>query len=248
MPGLLEGKICLVTGASRGIGRSICETFAREGAIVYANERVQGKIDKWRGDDVSYCGKIIPICFNVTDVSSIKSALSEIRSVHGGLDVLVNNAGVEYNELIGTITEEHLQDMLDVNVRGVINMVQYGSKLMHKATRASIINIASIVGIHGNSGQSAYAATKGAVIAFTKSAAKEFGAMGIRVNAIAPGLTNTDMVRNVDSEKIQKRIDNIRMGRIAEPEDIANACVFMASDYSSYITGQILGVDGCSVL
>lgn len=248
MSNLLQDKICLVTGATRGIGKVICELFAREGATVYANEREEGIISKWLYKQEDIRNKIIPICFDVTDANSIKNAIMLIKKQQGRVDVLVNNAGVEYNEYIGMITEEHLRHMLNVNVCGVINMVQYGSKIMSKSENASIINIASIVGVYGNPGQSAYSATKGAVISFTKSAAKELGTRGIRVNAIAPGLTNTEMMQSVERDKIQKRIDNISLGRIAEPLDIANACVYLASDYSKYITGQILGVDGGSVL
>lgn len=249
MPELLKGKVCLVTGAARGIGKAIASQFAEEGAVVYANERKEGTVAFWKGTlPPETAGSILPSCFDVTDVNSIKACVMKIRKEHGHLDVLVNNAGVEYNELIGMILDGHLRDMVDVNIIGTINMVQYCSKIMAKSEHASIINIASMVGVSGNPGQSAYAATKGAVIAFTKSAAKELGSRGICVNAIAPGLTRTEMFDKADPEKIKKRVDNIALGRIAEPEDISSACVFLASDLSRYVSGQIIGVDGCAVI
>lgn len=249
MAGLLKGKICLVTGAARGIGKAIAIQFAEEGAVVYANERREGAVLAWTKTlPQETAANIIPACFDVTDVNSIKMCAMKIKKAYGRLDVLVNNAGVEYNELIGMILDDHLMDMVNVNIIGTINMVQYCSKIMAKSEHASIINIASMVGLSGNPGQSAYAATKGAVIAFTKSAAKELGQRGICVNAIAPGLTKTDMFDKADPEKIKKRVDNIALGRVAEPEDISSACVFLASDLSRYVSGQIIGVDGCAVI
>lgn len=249
MPGLLEGKVCLITGAARGIGKAISLCFAQEGAIVYANERQAGTVSDWCAiESQNLSGTIIPICFDVTDSGAIRAGVMKIRKEQGRLDVLVNNAGVEYNDLIGMIPEDHLRNMLEVNVIGTINMVQYCSRIMTKSSDASIINIASVVGVYGNAGQSAYAATKGAVISFTKSAAKELGPNGIRVNAIAPGLTKTDMFLHVDKEKVQQRVNSISLGRVAEPEDIALSCVYLASGLSGYVSGQVLCVDGSSIL
>lgn len=160
---------------------------------------------------------------------------------------MVNNAAVEYNELIGMISGEHMKKMFETNVYGVINLIQYASRIMPKIG-GSIINISSMVGIRGNRGQLVYSATKGAVIALTKSAAKELADKNIRVNSIAPGLTATDMLNNVDADKLADRINNICMKRLASTNDIANACLFFACDLSEYISGQVLAVDGCTIM
>lgn len=241
MGNILAGKICLVTGATRGIGKAICEYMASEGALVYANERKEGTIS-------SDNELIVPLAFDVTDVESVKKAVLKIKKEHGYLDVLVNNAGVEYNGYIEMVPKEQVEDMFSVNVFGVINMLQYCARLLKKSEKASVINISSIVGVKGNAGQSVYSATKGAVNSLTLSLSKELGEFGIRVNAVAPGLTNTKMLSCVEQKKVQKRIDNISLDRVAEPVDIAKTCTYLASDMSDYVTGQIISVDGGSVL
>jgi 3-oxoacyl-[acyl-carrier protein] reductase len=161
----------------------------------------------------------------------------------------VNNAGVEFNELIGMINRDHMRMMFDVNVFGTVNMLEIVSRIMGRQENGgSIVNIASMTALRGNRGQMIYSATKGAVISLTKSAAKELAPKKIRVNAIAPGLTNTAMMQQADPEKLQSRINNICMGRLAQPEDIAGACMFMLSDLSAYVSGQILAVDGCTIM
>ncbi len=244
---LLESKVCLVTGAGRGIGEAIARCYATEGAVVYANERTAGSVAAW----LKTCPKelqeaIHPICFDVSDEAAVLAGMKQVRQEQGRLDVLVNNAAVEYNELIGMMSSEHLQAMLAVNVCGPIYAIQGASRLMRRGGGGSIINIASLTGLYGNAGQMGYAATKGAVIALTKSAAKELAAQNIRVNAVAPGLTATAMMDQADPAKLQQRIDNIALGRLAQPEDIANACLYLASDLASYVSGQVLAVDGCT--
>ena len=149
---------------------------------------------------------------------------------------------------IGMISEEHMDKMFRVNVYGTINMIQAVSRIMSRGGGGSIINISSMVGLRGNKGQLVYSATKGAVIAATKSAAKELASKNIRVNSIAPGLTQTKMMEEADVKKLQTRIDNICMGRIAQPGDIAGACLMLATDFASYISGQIIPVDGCTIM
>lgn len=247
---MLNGKVCIVTGGSRGIGKAISEFFAKNGAIVYATATNFGTMEEWKDSiNNSASGEIRTKYFDVSDELAVRSAIMQIKKESGKIDTLINNAGIEYNELIGMIDPEHMQHMFSVNVFGTINMLQNVSRIMGRQKNGgSIINIASVVGIKGNRGQSVYSATKGAVIALTKSAAKELGNKKIRVNAIAPGLTNTDMMKQVDMEKIQSRINNICMERLAEPEDIAKACLFFASDLSSYVSGQVLSVDGCTIM
>ena len=247
---LLEGKVILVTGAARGIGRAMAEVFAKNGAVVYANDVREGTVEEWNAEvNASVSGEIRPLYFDIASEAEAKKAVMAIKKECGHIDGLVNNAGVEFNELIGMISRDNMEKMFTVNVFGAINMLQIVSRIMQRQENGgSIVNIASMTALRGNRGQLVYSATKGAVVSMTKSAAKELAAKKIRVNAIAPGLTNTAMMQQADPEKIQSRIDNICMGRLAEPEDIAKACMFMLSDLSEYVSGQILAVDGCTIM
>ncbi len=247
---LLEDKVIIVTGAGRGIGQAMATVFAENGAVVYANDVRGGLFEEWCpavNSEVS--GEIRPLVFDITDESEAKKAVLTVKKECGHIDGLVNNAGVEFNELIGMISKENMDKMFAVNVFGTINMLQMVSRVMSRQENGgSIVNIASLTALRGNRGQLVYSATKGAVVSLTKSAAKELAGKKIRVNAIAPGLTNTAMMRQADPDKIRNRIDNICMGRLAEPEDIAKACLFMLSDLSAYVSGQILAVDGCTIM
>lgn len=248
MSSQLKDKICLVTGAGRGIGQAIALRFAQEGAVVYANYRTDDAITAWSGtlpEDVRT--RILPIQFDLTDRSALKEAVLQIRKEHNRIDVLVNNAGIVYNEPIGMTSYEHVSKMFEVNVFAVIELIQMVSRIMTRQGGGSIINISSMVGVHGSKGQSAYSASKGAVIALTKSAAKELAPAQIRVNSIAPGMTATERAIKMYDKVYDESIARIGMKRLADPVDIANACVFLASDQSAYITGQILGVDGSAV-
>jgi len=248
MTELLNGKICVVTGGSRGIGRAITEAFAKEGAFVYSIATKLSSFDEWLLKS-EFNQQISPMGFDITNGFLIREAVASIKKKHGKLDVLVNNAGIEFNERIGMISRSNMEKMFEVNVFAPIEFIQLTSRIMSRQNDGgSIINISSIVGRRGNAGQLVYSATKGAVISMTKSAAKELASKKIRVNTIAPGLTNTHMVAQVDLEKLNQRINNISMGRIAEPADVANACLFFASDLSNYVSGQVLGVDGCAIL
>lgn len=248
MHGLLKDKVCIITGSSRGIGKEIALLFASEGASVVVNGRNEGAADQWIADS-PYSSQIVCKYFDITDDSAARKAVMEVKNQFGHIDILVNNAGIEFNELIGMINREHMEKMFNVNVYGMINMIQIVSRIMSRnANGGSIINISSMVGLKGNAGQLVYSATKGAVIALTKSAAKELAKKNIRVNSIAPGLTQTDMMNQVDLDKMQDRINNICMGRIAKPSDIAGGCLLLACDYANYISGQILPVDGMTIM
>ena len=248
MHGLLNDKVCIVTGAGRGIGKEIATLFASEGATVIVVEKNVGSADEWVAAspdparfDVRY--------FDITDEVASKEAILDVKKKHGHIDVLVNNAGVEFNELIGMISRENMEKMFNVNVFGTINMIQIVSRIMSRNPNGgSIINISSMVGLRGNAGQLVYSATKGAVISLTKSAAKELASKNIRVNSIAPGITQTAMMEQADLEKLQGRINNICMGRIAQPSDIAGGCLLLACDYAGYISGQVLPVDGMTIM
>ena len=250
MERLLEHKICLITGAGRGIGRAVAELFAELGATVYANDAREGCMDGWLSEaGAGRPGKIYASYFDITNESAVKAAVMGIKKESGRIDVLINNAGVEFNELIGMISRKNMDLMLSVNVIGTINMLQTAARVMGRQPEGgSIINISSMVGLRGNRGQLVYSATKGAVVSLTKSAAKELAGKKIRVNAIAPGLTQTPMMEQADQGKLEARIKNICMGRPAKPRDIAQACVFFASDLSGYVSGQVLAVDGCTIM
>jgi 3-oxoacyl-[acyl-carrier protein] reductase len=236
--GLLENKVVLVTGAGRGIGKVIAEQFVADGAVVYANDLNEVIIDGAKS-----------ICFDVTDSAALKAGLMQIYKAEGRIDCVVNNAAVIANQKLGMVTKPLLEKMYAVNVFAVIDIMQIVSRLMARNGGGSIINMASVTGVVGSPGQVAYSASKGAVIAMTKSAAKELSPMGIRVNAVAPGIIKTERFEElyeVSGEKIDQRISRIALGRLGTPQDVANAVAFLASDRASYISGQILGVDGCA--
>ncbi len=248
--GLLLDKVVIVTGAGRGIGRAMATVFAQNGAVVYATDILEGTVDEWCGEiNASASGEVRSLYFDIADEGQARAAVMQVKKACGRIDGLVNNAGVEFNELIGMISRPNMEKMFTVNVYGSVNMLQLVSRVMaRQATGGSIVNITSMTALRGNRGQLVYSATKGAVISMTRSAAKELAEKKIRVNAVAPGLTNTPMMRQADPEKLQSRIGNICMGRLAEPEDIAGACMFLLSDLSDYISGQVLAVDGCTIM
>ncbi|MCL2633261.1 MAG: SDR family oxidoreductase [Oscillospiraceae bacterium] len=239
---MLDNKVALVTGASRGIGKAIVEVFAKNGAIVYANARKEGDLD----DIISE--NIIPLYFDVTDNSGIKNAFSQIKKEQGRLDILVNNAGIMKDALIGMISGEVMREIFETNVFAVAELIQFASKFMIRQKSGSIINISSLVGVNGNKGQLVYSASKGAVISMTKTAAKELAQYNIRVNSIAPGIIDTDLHSFVGKEHMAERIAGIGMKRLGTPCDVANSCLFLASDLSEYVTGQVIGVDGSALI
>ncbi len=246
MERLLEDKICIITGAAQGIGREIARRFAEDGAIVYACDRQKledSKIQEFEDLKIHY------LSFDLTDAAAVKTAMMQVFKAEGRIDVLVNNAGVVFNHKIGMIMRDETELMFRINVIAVLELIQLVSRLMARNGGGSIVNIASVTAVLGSPGQVAYSATKGAIIALTKSAAKELASQGIRVNAVAPGIVKTERFAELyeaNGEKIDERISRIALGRLGTPEDIANACSFLASDRASYISGHILGVDGCA--
>lgn len=249
---LLENKVCLITGAGRGIGRAIAERFASDGAVVYVNDLASGDMDSWAADCASRNNtRVVPVCFDVTDSSALKAGLMSVYKSEGRIDCVVNNAAIISNKKLGMIVKSDMERMFSVNVLAVIDMIQTASRLMARCGGGCFVNIASITGVVGSPGQVAYSATKGAVISLTKSAAKELAPQYIRVNAVAPGIVRTERFDELylsDGSKIDSRIEKIALGRLGTPEDVADACSFLASDRASYISGQILGVDGCATI
>ena len=238
MSKLLENKVTLITGAGRGIGRVIAEQFVADGAIVYANDLQEFELPGAK-----------TICFDVTDSAALKAGLMSIYKAEGRIDCVVNNAAIIQNQKLGMVTKPLLEKMYQVNVFAVIDMIQIASRLMARNGGGSIVNMASVTGVVGSPGQVAYSASKGAVIALTKSAAKELSPLGIRVNAVAPGIIKTERFEELyeaSGDKIDQRIDRIALGRLGTPQDVAYAVSFLSSDRASYISGHILGVDGCA--
>lgn len=245
---MLKGKIALVTGTSRGIGNKIALVFAQNGATVYANAKNKGSIDGLLERSKKMTGIILPAVFDVRDTASAKAEIIKIRNESGKLDCLVNNAGITQDALIGMIREKEMHDVFDVNVFAVMELIQLAARIMMRQKGGSIINLASIMGVNGNRGQLVYSASKGAVIAMTKTAAKELASFNIRVNAVSPGMIDTDMFHSIGEERVAERLKNIGMGRLGTPTDVANVCIYLASDLSEYVTGQIIGVDGSAVI
>ncbi|MGP1537400.1 SDR family NAD(P)-dependent oxidoreductase [Bacteroides heparinolyticus] len=240
---LLKDRIAIITGASRGIGRAIAELFAAEGATIYAMDIRDDNLE-WTNGNENVNGLVLDIC----DFTKVKESVMAIKKEHGKIDILVNNAGLISYEMMSMIDYDKFRKMIDVNVVSLIHLMQLVARVMSRQQSGSIINMASMVAVKGVVGQLSYAATKGAVISATKSAAKELANDHIRVNAIAPGMVGTERFKAVLEEKFSQKINDIPFGRLAEPKDIANAALYLASDMSSYVTGQVLGVDGAAVI
>ena len=232
MEGTLSGQVCLVTGASRGIGLAIATRFKQEGAIVYGLSRTKAEADiDW-------------ISCDVTDELSVESAIDQILKIENRIDVLVNNAGMTKDGLIMRMKTEDWEAVLNANLRSAFFLSRAVSRIMLKQRSGCILNMSSVVGLHGNGGQANYAASKAGLIGFTKSLAKELGSRNIRVNAIAPGYVETSMTQVLPETAKENLKSSIPLGRPGVPEDIAEAALFLCSSHAAYITGVVLNVDG----
>lgn len=243
---LLRGKNAIVTGCARGIGKSIVEIFAQHGASIWACARKKTEEFEQTLQLLSerYKVEIKPVYFDLTDKEQMKIAVRTIMSDKKDIDILVNNAGITYNALFQMSTIDKINEVFDVNFISPFLFTQYIVKLMLRKKSGSIINIASSAAIDGNPGRSVYGASKAALLCATKSLAAELGDQGIRTNIIAPGITKTEMLSSMTEEVINQTVLNTDMKRAGEPMDIANAVLFLASDLSSYVTGQVIRVDG----
>ena len=237
----LEGKIALVTGASRGIGRSIAELLVERGATVIGtatSESGAAAISEYLGEN----GK--GLALNVTDTDSIEAVLKQINADFGAIDILVNNAGITRDNLLMRMKDDEWTDIMDTNLTSIFRLSKAVLRGMMKKRQGRIINVGSVVGTMGNAGQTNYAAAKAGVIGFTKSMAREVASRGVTVNTVAPGFIETDMTKALNDEQRAATLANVPAGRLGDPREIASAVVFLASPEAAYITGETLHVNG----
>lgn len=242
---MLQGKVALITGASRGIGREIALTFARYGAMVAVN--YNGSADKAKEvvEEIRKAGgEAVAVKCSVTDYDACGEMIQEVISRYGRLDILVNNAGITKDNLLMKISGEDFDAVMDTNLKGSFHCIKQVYRLFLKQRSGRIINMTSVTGILGNAGQANYAASKAGVIGLTKSLARELASRGITVNAIAPGFIATDMTEAMSEQAREGVLKQIPLGRVGLPADIAEAAAFLASDKAAYITGQVISVDG----
>ncbi|WP_175988933.1 3-oxoacyl-[acyl-carrier-protein] reductase [Bacillus sp. Marseille-Q1617] len=245
----LDGKVALVTGASRGIGREIALELAREGAKVVVNYSGSEAKANEVVDEIKSTGReAVAIQCNVADSDSVQAMVKETISQFGALDILVNNAGITKDNLLMRMKENEWDDVININLKGVFLCTKAVTRQMMKQRSGRIINISSIVGVSGNPGQANYVAAKSGVIGLTKTAAKELAPRGITVNAIAPGFISTDMTDQLPEDVRNEMLKQIPLNRFGDPKDIARVVSFIASDSSSYMTGQTLHIDGGMVM
>ena len=242
---LLEGKNALITGASKGIGRAVALKFAEQGANVaftYLSsvEKGEALVKELEAHGV----KAVGFRSDASDFAAAQQLIDDTVSALGSLDVLVNNAGITRDNLLMRMSEEHWDEIMNVNLKSCFNTVKAAARTLMKQRSGSIINMSSVVGVKGNPGQSNYAASKAGIIGFTKSVALELGSRGIRSNVIAPGFIETEMTAQLDEKTVQSWRDAIPLKRGGSPDDVANSCIYLASDLSSYVTGQVIQVDG----
>lgn len=242
---LLEGKVAIVTGASRGIGKAIAQQFIAQGAKVAFTYRSSAEAAQILEQELSANGGTVKgFQSDAASMTDAEQLIEEVVGAFGTVDVVVNNAGITDDTLLMRMSEEQWDRVIGINLKSCFNLTKAVLRTMLKAKSGSIINISSVVGVQGNAGQANYAASKAGILGFTKSVALELGSRNIRCNAIAPGFIETEMTAQLDEATVQGWRDAIPLKRGGTPDDVANLCVFLASDMSAYITGQTLNVDG----
>ena len=242
---LLEGKVAIITGASRGIGSGIAKVFAQQGAHVAFTYSSSAESALVLENELLALGvKAKGYQSNAGSFEEAQQLVDAVIADFGTVDVLINNAGITKDNLLMRMSEEDFDKVIEINLKSVFNMTKAVQKIMLKNRNGSIVNMSSVVGVKGNAGQANYAASKAGMIGFTKSSALELGSRNIRCNAIAPGFIETEMTAKLNPDVVQGWRDSIPLKRGGTPEDVANACLFLASDMSAYVTGQVLNVDG----
>ena len=242
---MLKGKNAIVTGGSRGIGKAIALELAQNGASIIINYTSNKEAAEKTVKEIQQLGvKALAICCDVRDADAIKKMIDRIEEDFDTIDILVNNAGITRDNLLLRMKEEEWQQVMDVNLKGVFLCTKAVIRKMIKQKQGRIINISSVVGVIGNAGQANYSASKAGVIGFTKSIAREVSTKGINVNAVAPGFIDTDMTAILSEDIKENLLNNIPLKRFGKPEDVANLVVFLSSDKSNYITGEVINVDG----
>ena len=242
---LLANKTALITGAARGIGKQIALSFAREGANIAFTDLELNEAAQTTRDEIAALG--VKVQFYASNAASFDAAHGVVEQVvadFGQLDILVNNAGITRDTLLMRMTEQQWDQVIEVNLKSAFNITHADTPIMMRQRSGSIISLSSVVGLNGNAGQANYAASKAGIIALTKSVAKELGARGVRANAIAPGFILTDMTKALPEETLKQFVTMIPMRRGGEPEEVAKVALFLASDLSSYVSGQVIQVNG----
>lgn len=246
---MIVNKNAIVTGGTRGIGKEIAKTLAKNGANIAINyrkysEEVENLVEELK----ALGGKALAIKCDISNEDEVNNFIKEVKENFGSIDILVNNAGITKDGLLLRMSEKDFNDVIDINLKGTFNMTKAVSSIMVKQRVGKIINISSVVGVAGNAGQCNYAASKAGVIGFSKSIARELASRNINVNVIAPGYINTDMTKVLSDKVKEEVLKTIPMKKIGEPEEIANLVLFLSSDLSNYITGQVINVDGGMVM
>ena len=246
---MLTGKIALVTGASRGIGAGVAKKLAENGAYVYVNYNgSKERADEVVNEITAAGGQAEAIQCDVADFDKCKEMIDKIIADKGRIDILVNNAGITRDDLLMKMSEDEFDAVISTNLKGCFNTIRHASRYLLKQRAGKIINMSSVSGVAGNAGQANYSAAKAGVIGLTKSVAKELSSRGINCNAIAPGFIETEMTAAMTDKAKEATIAAIPLGRTGQPEDIAKAVLFLASEMSDYITGQVINVDGGMVI
>jgi len=241
---MLKGKKALITGASRGIGRAIAIEFAKQGAdvaIVYAGN--EAAAEETKAECLKYEVNAVTYKCDVADFEATKETVTQVKKEFGTIDILVNNAGVTRDGLVAMMKEADFDTVIDTNLKGTFNMIKHCTPIFIRNKGGKIINISSVSGIMGNAGQANYSASKAGVIGLTKAVARELAARNVNCNAIAPGFISTDMTKDLNADN-NALLGSIPLGRVGEPQDIADMAAFLASDKASYITGEVIRVDG----
>lgn len=246
---MLKNKNAIITGGGRGIGREIAITLAKNGANIAINYRTYSEdLEKLVSELESYNVKVVTYKCDVINEEEVEAFIKEVKDKLNSIDILVNNAGITKDGLILRMSEKDFTDVLDINLKGTFNMTKAVSKIMVRQKSGKIINISSVVGVAGNAGQCNYAASKAGVIGFSKSIARELASRNINVNVIAPGYINTDMTKVLSDNIKEEILKTIPMKKIGDPIDVANLALFLSSNLSDYITGQVINVDGGMVM